>query len=137
MNSQRARICLALALAAAFSAHITLGDEVQELANEKDIAGLTRLLRHRDGRVRSAGGVALSCVIREVEDPRTLTPLVGTLVQATLRDPYANVREYAGRALRHSLGHVSNVATLRSAVPPLVDMLNAGQVEQKQRLYAR
>lgn len=125
-----------LALAVVLSANITWADQAQEFAQTKDVAGLTRLLQHRDGRVRSSAAVALSGVIDEVEDPKILTPLVSPLVDAALRDPYASVREYAGRALRHSLKHADNTTVLRGAVPALVDMLNAGQVEEKLRLYA-
>ena len=80
-----------------------LGQDVSQLKQSKDVPGLIRLLRHRDGQVRSSAAVALSQVIREVEDSKSLAPHVLPLVDVTLRDPYSTVREYGGRALQHCL----------------------------------
>lgn len=127
-------IAAAILLAPNF-ASTSLGQDVQKLKQSKDVPGLVRLLRHRDGKVRSSAAVALSGVIREVDDSKTLAHYVLPLVDVTLRDPYATVREYAGRALQHCLQNVIDVSILRGAVPPMVDALNATEVEEKRRRY--
>jgi hypothetical protein len=114
----------------------SLGQDVDRLKQSKDVTGLIRLLRHRDGQVRSSAAVALSQVIREVEGSKSLAAHVLPLVDVTLRDPYSTVREYAGRALQHCLQNVTNASVLRGAVPPLVDTLHATEVEEKRRRYS-
>ena len=89
------------------------GQDVGQLKEAKDVPGLVRLLRHRDGKIRSSAAVALSGVIREVDDSKTLARYVLPLIDVTLRDPYATVREYAGRALQHCLQNVTDVSILR------------------------
>lgn len=127
-------IAAAIWLVASLSS-TSLGQDVGQLRQTKNAPGLVRLLRHRDGHVRSSAAVALSGVIREVEDPATLARFVLPLVDVTLRDPYATVREYGGRALQHCLQNVTDVSILRGAVPPMVDTLNASEVEEKRRRY--
>ena len=111
------------------------GQDVGQLKEAKDVPGLVRLLRHRDGKIRSSAAVALSGVIREVDDSKTLARYVLPLIDVTLSDPYATVREYAGRALQHCLQNVTDVSILRGAVPPMVDSLHATEVEEKRRRY--
>ena len=125
-----ATVCVVL-----FNLSDALGQDVSRLKQSKEVPGLMRLLRHHDGRIRSSAAVALSQVIREVEDSKSLTPHVLPLVDVTLRDPYSTVREYAGRALQHCLQNVTDVSILRGAVPPLVDSLHATEVEEKRRRY--
>lgn len=112
------------------------GQDVSQLKKAKDVSGLIRLLRDRRGKVRSSAAVALSQVIREVDDSKQLSRFVLPLVDATLRDPYSTVREYAGRGLQHCLQNITNPSVLAAAVPPLVDALNASEVEEKRRRYS-
>jgi HEAT repeat protein len=136
MYRSSAFIVIAIAIVfCPFVASPTLGQDVQKLKQSKDVPGLVRLLRHQDGRVRSSAAVALSGTIREIEDSKTLAHFVLPLVDVTLRDPYSTVREYAGRALQHCLQNVDDVSILRGAVPPMVDTLNASEVEEKRRRY--
>ena len=116
--------------------HASGRDDVAKLRKSKDVNGLMRLLRHQDGEVRRDAAVALSNVIRDVKDSRKLARHILPLIDVTLRDPYVSVREYAGRALQHSMQHVTDVSILRGAVPPLLDMLRSGEVEIKRRQYA-
>jgi len=111
------------------------GQDVSQLKKAKDVSGLVRLLRDRDGKVRSSAAVAFSQVIREVDDEKKLSRFVLPLVDATLRDPYSTVREYAGRGLQHCLQNITDPSLLAAAVPPLVDALNATEVEKKRRKY--
>ena len=119
----------------ATGASTSFSQDVGRLKQSKDVPGLVRLLRHRDGKVRSSAAVALSSVIGEVDDSKSLAHYVLPLVDVTLRDPYATVREYTGRALQHCLQNVTDVSILRGAVPPLVDSLDAAEVEEKRRRY--
>lgn len=136
MNCSAVRSTIAAAICfTATVASTSFGQDVGQLKQSKDVAGLVRLLRHRDGKVRSSAAVALSGVIRQVEDPQALAHYVLPLVDVTLRDPYSTVREYAGRALQHCLQNVADVSILRGAVPPLVDSLNAAEVEETRRRY--
>ena len=109
--------------------------DVKLLKQQKDVLGLVRLLRSHDGKIRASAAVALSGIIREITDAGKLTPHVLPLVDITLRDPYITVREYAGRSLQHCLQNISDVSILRAVVPPLIDSLNAGEVEEKRRRY--
>lgn len=109
--------------------------DVQRLRQAKDIPGLGLLLQHPDGQVRSAAAVALSAAIVEVEDPKKLAPQVLPLVHVTLRDPYATVREYAGRAMKHSLRYVSDPWILQGVLPALLDCLHPSEVELGRRRY--
>lgn len=111
-------------------------DETGDLISARNLPGLVRMLEHPDGRVRSRAAVALSGIVPEHEDSETLAPHVPRLLEATLRDPYATVREYAGRALRHALRHVQRPALLMAAVAPLIDQVQAGEVDDKRRLFA-
>lgn len=105
----RRRVTLFAVLALAFSSWspIASGQDVKQLKENGDVPGLMRLLRHRDGKVRSSASVALSRVIREVDDSKALARHVLPLVDVTIRGPYLTVREYAGRALKSALPPLS------------------------------
>ncbi|MEQ8789061.1 MAG: hypothetical protein RIC55_22305 [Pirellulaceae bacterium] len=135
MNRSTTLTVIAAALCLAPGVGTSLGQDVPKLKQAKDVPGLVRLLRHQDGRVRSSSAVALSGTIREIDDSKTLAHFVLPLVDVTLRDPYSTVREYAGRALQHCLQNVDDVSILRGAVPPMVDALNAAEVEETRRRY--
>ncbi|MDP6717768.1 MAG: HEAT repeat domain-containing protein, partial [Pirellulaceae bacterium] len=128
MNHSAAFVTIVVSICVAST---SLGQDVGQLKQAKDVPGLVRLLRHRDGKIRSSAAVALSGVIREVDDSKSLARYVLPLIDVTLRDPYATVREYAGRALQHCLQNVTDVSILRQAVPPMVDSLHATEVEEK------
>lgn len=114
----------------------TRAADVAALREAGDVPGLARMLRHTDGRVRSEAAVALSTAIQDEADADVLTPLLHPLIEISLTDPYATVREYTGRAVQRSIGRVTNVAVLRGAVPRLVDALDAGEVEERRRRFA-
>ncbi len=126
---------LAVSLLLTISADLRAQD-VRALKEGKDVPGLMRLLKHRDGQVRSSAAVALSGVIRQVTDAKSLGRHVLPLADATLRDPYATVREYAGRALQHCLQTVTDKTVLASAAIPLVDSLHTTEVDVKRRRYS-
>lgn len=109
---------------------------VRELANAGDIEGLTRLLRHPNGVLRSSAAVKLSNAIRSIKTEKRLTPLVRQHLESSLRDPYQTVREHAGRCFQHSMRNISQANILQSLVPSLVDALNSKEVEVKRRRYA-
>jgi hypothetical protein len=109
--------------------------DVRALKESKDVPGLMRLLRNCDGRVRSSAAVVLSGVIRQIDDEKTLARHIQPLIDATLRDPYSSVREYAGRALQHCLQNVTDASVMAGAAAPLIDALNATEVDAKRRRY--
>ena len=129
------RVTLFAVLALAFTSWSPLasGQDVKQLKEKGDVPGLMRLLRHRDGKVRSSASVALSGAIRQVDDSKALARHVLPLVDVTIRDPYLTVREYAGRALQHCLQNVTDASILARAVPPMIDALQAGEVDDKRR----
>lgn len=135
MQPHRFVICLvSLVVAQCLSASASAQD-IRKLKESKDIPGLMRLLRDRDGSVRSSSAVALSGGIREITNQKLLAGHVRPLVDATLRDPYSTVREYAGRALQHCLQTVKDPAVLAIAVPDMVDALHPTEVDVKRRQY--
>lgn len=110
--------------------------EIKKLEHSGDVRALTNLLRHPDGRERASAAVSLSNAIRNVKDPKVLSPLARPQLEAALRDPYQTVREHAGRAFQHSIRNTEDVATLRWVVAPLVDSLHGKEVAGPTRRFA-
>ena len=110
--------------------------DIKALEQARDVTGLTKLLRDRDGRIRASAAVSLSNVIRDVEDPGVVAAFARLQLEAALRDPYQTVREHAGRSFQQTIRKTEDVATLRWAVAPLVDCLNGGEVAEPTRRFA-
>ena len=72
--------------------------EIERLRRAGDVQGLIAQLRNRDGAVRREAAVALPGAVRKIQSVASLRPLIPPLVDATLKDTYLTVREYAGRA---------------------------------------
>ena len=111
-------------------------DKIKSLEKAGNVVELTQMLRDRDGRIRSSAAVSLSNAIRYVKDPKVLTPMVRTHLDAALRDPYRTVREHSGRAFQHSIRNTRDVATLRWVVVPLTDALQGREVAESRRRWA-
>ena len=133
MNATRATLLLLTVSLLPASAR---ADDLATMIRNRDVPALTMTLKHRDGRIRSEAAVALARIAVEFDDADLFTPLAPHMLDATIRDPYATVREYAGRAFRHAVKHVEQPAVLKGSVSRLVDALEAGEVDDKRRLYA-
>ena len=114
----------------------TVTDGIKRMERSKDVSGLTRLLRHPDGTVRSSAAVSLSNAIRGVKNPEALSLLARTHLDSALRDPFSTVRHHSGRAFQHSIRATKNQSVLRGCVPPLVDVLHGSEVEETRRRFA-
>jgi hypothetical protein len=138
MPSMKQTLSICHILSLFFYVQASCGTEVNphELAGKGDIEGLTRLLRHRDGVIRSSAAVELSNAIRSVKTEKRLTPLVRQHLESSLEDPYQTVREHAGRSFQHSMRNISHQPTLQSLVPILADSLHSKEVELKRRRFA-
>ena len=108
----------------------------RELTDRGDIEGLTKLLRDRDGTLRSSAAIELSNAIRAINEEVRLKPLVRQHLESALRDPYQTVREHAGRSFQQSMRNISHQPTLQSLVPILADSLHSKEVEVKRRRFA-
>ncbi len=62
---------------------------------------LAAQLESKDVHARGYAAVMLSGVVRKIKDPGTLKSLLGPITVAATKDPDKDVREYAGRAMRH------------------------------------
>ncbi|MDP6047171.1 MAG: hypothetical protein QGH94_00915 [Phycisphaerae bacterium] len=102
----------------------------------RDARALLARLADEQGQSQRQAAVALSGVMREVEDQMAMAEWITPLVEAKLKSNDATVREYSGRALMRVLQVIDDPWTLQAPTEALVDELSSDSAPLKQRQYS-